>query len=59
MKRLIIILSSAFLLTACSFDGGFRYSCQNPDNWEKAECNPPLCEPNGTCTKDLIGGTTP
>jgi hypothetical protein len=32
----------------------YRYPCQNPDNWGKAECEPPQCEASGTCTKDLI-----
>lgn len=59
MKRLIILISSAILLTACGYDGNYRYSCQDPANWEAPECNPPLCEASGTCTKDLIGGTTP
>jgi hypothetical protein len=59
MKKLIIILSSAILLTACGYDGSYRYPCQDPANWEAVECNPPLCEASGTCTKDLIGGTTP
>lgn len=59
MKKLIIILSSVMLLTACGYDGNYRYPCQDPANWEAVECNPPLCEASGTCTKDLIGDTTP
>jgi hypothetical protein len=42
-------------LSGCGYDGHYRYPCQDPANWEKAECNPPLCEATGTCTKDLIG----
>ena len=33
----------------------FRYPCQDPANWEAAECNPPICEATGTCTKDIVG----
>ena len=44
-----------FSLSACGYDGHYRYPCQDPANWEKAECNPPLCEATGTCTVDLIG----
>ena len=40
------------LLVAC--EDRYRYSCQNPTNWGKAECEPPQCEASGTCTKDLI-----
>jgi len=53
MKRIILI--SALLLASCGYDGSFRYECQDPQNWEKTECNPPVCEASGTCTKDLIG----
>lgn len=58
MKRLIASLISAGLiitLTSCGYDGGYRYECQDPANWEKADCNPPICEPSGTCSKDLVG----
>ena len=40
------------MLVACH--DTYRYPCQNPDNWGKAECEPPQCEASGTCTKDLI-----
>jgi hypothetical protein len=51
----------AMSLTACSNPEGlnrYRYPCQDPVNWEKAECNPPVCEASGLCTKDLLGKTT-
>jgi len=44
----------AILLSACGYDGSYRYPCQNPDNWALDECKPPLCIPSGTCTRDLI-----
>lgn len=53
MKRLVII--GALLLAGCGYDGGYRYPCQDPDNWESKECNPPICKVDGACTKDLIG----
>lgn len=59
MKKIILISSLALILTGCGFQGGYRYPCQDPANWEKAECNPPICEASGTCTKDLVGDTTP
>jgi hypothetical protein len=61
MKKITHIALSGMLmllLTSCGYDGGYRYSCQDPANWAKAECNPPICEPSGTCTKDLVGKTT-
>ena len=39
-------------LIAC--EDRFRYSCQDPKNWGKPECEPPQCEASGTCTKDVI-----
>lgn len=53
MKRLVII--GALLLAGCGYDGGYRYPCQDPANWESEECNPPICKVDGACTKDLVG----
>lgn len=53
MKRLIFI--SALLLAGCGYDGHYRYSCQDPENWDAAECNPPICKVDGACSEDLIG----
>jgi hypothetical protein len=58
MKILTAIFSSIILalgLSACGYDGHYRYPCQDPVNWEAPECNPPLCEATGTCTTDLLG----
>ena len=57
MKKLIgiALLSSVMLsLTGCGYSGFYRYPCQDPKNWELKECNPPVCEAGGLCTKDLI-----
>ena len=32
----------------------FRYPCQDPANWDLAECKPPLCQATGACTENLI-----
>lgn len=58
MKLSILILALAALLTGCGYDGHYRYPCQDPANWKKKECNPPVCEATGTCTRDLIGEQT-
>lgn len=58
MKRITAIALSGLLmlsLTGCDSLNRYRYPCQDPANWEKAECNPPICEATGTCTKDVIG----
>jgi hypothetical protein len=57
-RKLISIVSAgilAFTLSGCGYDGHFRYPCQDPDNWENAECKPPICNAFGTCTTDLLG----
>ena len=58
MNRTIFALT--FLLTAsfassCGYDGSYRYSCQDPENWGKQECEPPLCKVDGNCTETLLG----
>ncbi len=55
MKRFSLGLVIAFLLTGCGYDGSYRYSCQDPTNWGKKECEPPLCEVDGNCTEVLLG----
>lgn len=57
-KKLISIISATILavtLSGCGYDGHYRYPCQDPENWENAECQPPICESTGTCTTDLLG----
>jgi hypothetical protein len=44
--------------SSCGYNGSYRYPCQDPTNWSKPECEPPLCNPSGTCTRDLIYETT-
>ena len=39
------------LLTGC--DDRFRYPCQDPTNWNNAECKPPICTATGTCPEQL------
>jgi len=53
VKKLIPVL--LLLLVGCGYDGNYRYECQDPVNWEKEECNPPLCKVDGACSKDLVG----
>lgn len=50
----ISIVLSASVLTSCSYQGWVRYPCQEFENWEKPECNPPQCEVTGTCSADLL-----
>ena len=53
MKKLFFLIT--LLLVGCGYDGRYRYECQDPENWEAEECNPPLCLVDGMCTKTLLG----
>lgn len=55
MKTLpaILLVSAAMLVTGCS--DTYRYPCQDPANFEKKECQRPLCEVDGMCSEDLVG----
>lgn len=50
----LLIVASLNLLTSCGYQGWMRYPCQEFENWEAPECNPPQCLAVGQCTKDLI-----
>jgi hypothetical protein len=50
----LLIVTSLVLLTGCGYQGWMRYPCQEFENWEKPECNPPECIAYGQCTKDLL-----
>ena len=49
---LVLVLS--FFASGCGYDGSYRYPCQNPDNWNTDQCQPPLCEADGTCPEYLV-----
>jgi len=53
MKKLFFV--SVMLLASCGYDGAYRYTCQDPANWDAKECTPPECKVSGTCTVDVIG----
>lgn len=58
MKKLAVFLGSTVLvlgLSSCGYQGYYRYPCQEPANWETAECKPPVCSVSGTCPVDLVG----
>jgi hypothetical protein len=35
----------------------YRYPCHNPENWETARCQKPLCEINKDCPEHILKGT--
>ena len=58
-KRLLIGALVVLLLPlSLAFCGGdhFRYPCQNPANWDKDMCKPPLCDVTRTCPEHIFKG---
>ena len=55
MKKIIIAAALSLILAGCGYDGHYRYECQDPENWNNAECHPPICLVDGMCTENLIG----
>jgi hypothetical protein len=59
MKKIAALLSAAALslmLTSCGMlENRYRYECHDPENWYNKECNPPICQADGLCTKDILG----
>jgi hypothetical protein len=47
----ILAVSMSLVLVGCGQQ--FRYPCQDPTNWDNAECKRPICEVNRDCP-DLI-----
>jgi len=59
MKRttrgLLLATLGVFALSACGYQGSYRYECQDPENWKAEKCNPPMCKVDGGCWKELVG----
>lgn len=53
LKKFVFI--SAILLAGCGYEGSYRYECQDPENWEVPECNPPICLVDNMCTEIILG----
>lgn len=53
--RAVVVLLVVFLgLASC--EQRYRYACQNPENWESAQCQKPLCEVNQDCPEHVFNG---
>jgi hypothetical protein len=51
MKRLLLL---SLLLTLVACEDRYRYVCQNPDNFNLAECQKPRCLFTQTCPEYLV-----
>lgn len=55
--KYIVTAVAALLLAGCDYEV-YRYACQNPENWETAECQKPLCEVSRTCPEHIFKNET-
>jgi len=51
MKRLFLVLA---LVLVAGCNDVYRYPCQNPDNFHKAECQKPKCLFTQMCPEYLV-----
>lgn len=54
MLAVIAVAALAVLVAGCGYDGGYRYACQDPDNWDLIDCRSPRCDVWGSCPTDLV-----
>lgn len=48
----LLCLCLILLLSGC--EDKFRYTCQNPNNWDTPECKKPYCEVSQTCPEHVF-----
>ena len=50
--KLLLTVMAVIALVGCS--DRYRYPCQDPENWGKAECNAPICQADQSCTSMIF-----
>ena len=57
VKWLVVIMFFPLALAFLGSDGEhYRYACQDPANWDKDICKPPICDVNRTCPEHVFKG---
>lgn len=51
---IVIAISIAVVLLLSGCEDRYRYACQNPDNFNLAECQKPRCLFTQTCPEYLV-----
>jgi hypothetical protein len=54
MTKYLLGAAVTIILSGCSDYQYYRYPCQDPANWDKDECKPPICEVNRTCPDHIF-----
>jgi hypothetical protein len=55
MKKIFFSVFLILVTSSCGYNGSYRYSCQDPENWEDPNCHPPICLVDNMCTEILLG----
>lgn len=53
----VTLVPLIFIIVAAIYhkdDNFFRYPCQDPDNWDKSICKPPICDVTRTCPEHIF-----
>jgi len=50
-----IVLATLLVLPLTGCANHYRYTCQDPANWNEESCNPPTCLGYGECVNDIYG----
>lgn len=56
--KLVITLIASLLLVGCGELQRYRYPCQDHNNWDKLECQKPLCEIHRDCPEHIFANGT-
>lgn len=54
MFKILAIMLVSFLLAGCGDLQRYRYPCQDHNNWDKPECQKPLCEIHRECPEHIF-----
>jgi|DEB0MinimDraft_3_1074331.scaffolds.fasta_scaffold06503_7 hypothetical protein len=49
----VMLVSGLLCVLLVGCEDRFRYKCQDPANFELAECKPPICTATATCPDQL------
>jgi hypothetical protein len=52
LHKTVMMIGIIFLLVGC--EDRYRYTCQNPDNFDLKECQKPRCMFTQTCPEYLV-----
>jgi hypothetical protein len=53
-KYLPVVALTIGILVVFFAGDTYRYPCQDPANWNSAECEPPTCTASATCPANLV-----